>query len=94
MRRRDREFPLNLDLHLVVDNYGTHQHPEVKNWLAWHRRFHLHFIPTSSSWLNLVERWFGELTEQCIRRGSFFSVKELISAIQEYPKDTLNKQRA
>jgi len=91
LRRLDREFPLNLDLHLVVDNYGTHKHPKVKNWLARHRRFHLHFIPTSSSWLNLVERWFGKLTEQCIRRGSFFSVKELIAAIQEYLKEN-NRQ--
>jgi transposase len=84
LRRLDREFPLNLDLHLIVDNYGTHKHAKVKSWLARHRRFHLHFTPTSSSWLNLVERWFGKLTEKRIRRGSFFSVQELVQAINEY----------
>ena len=84
LRRLDREFPLNLDLHLIVDNYGTHKHAKVKSWLARHRRFHFHFTPTSSSWLNLVERWFGKLTEKRIRRGSFFSVKELVQAIKEY----------
>jgi transposase len=91
LRRLDREFPLNLQLHLIVDNYGTHKHPQVKNWLARHRRFHLHFTPTSSSWLNLVERWFGKLTQQRIRRGSFFSVQELVQAIQEYLKEN-NRQ--
>lgn len=91
LRRLDREFPLEQDLHLIVDNYGTHKHPKVKSWLARHRRFHLHFIPTSSSWLNLVERWFGKLTEKRIRRGSFFSVKELVQAIQEY-LDQNNRQ--
>lgn len=91
LRRLDREFPLHLDLHLIVDNYGTHKHPKVKNWLARHRRFHLHFTPTSSSWLNLVERWFGKLTQQRIRRGSFFSVKELVQAIQEYLQEN-NRQ--
>jgi transposase len=74
-----------------VDNYGTHQHPKVKSWLARHRRFHLHFIPTSSSWLNLVERWFGKLTEKRIRRGSFFSVEELVQAIDEYLEEN-NRQ--
>jgi transposase len=91
LRRLDREFPLQQDLHLIVDNYGTHKHPKVKSWLARHRRFHLHFIPTSSSWLNLVERWFGKLTEKRIRRGSFFSVKELVQAIQEYLEEN-NRQ--
>jgi len=91
LRRLDREFPLHLDLHLIVDNYGTHKHPKVKTWLARHRRFHLHFTPTSSSWLNLVERWFGKLTQQRIRRGSFFSVKELVQAIQEYLQEN-NRQ--
>jgi len=91
LRRLDREFPLSLQLHLIVDNYGTHKHPKVKKWLARHRRFHLHFTPTSSSWLNLVERWFGKLTQQRIRRGSFFSVQELVQAIQEYLKEN-NRQ--
>ena len=91
LRCLDREFPRNLDLHLIVDNYGTHKQPDVKNWLARHRRFHLHFIPTSSSWLNLVERWFRELTEKRIRRGSFYSVNELKAAIQEYLQEN-NRQ--
>jgi transposase len=84
MRRLDREFPVHLDLHLIVDNYGTHKHPNVQQWLSRHKRFHLHFIPTSSSWLNLVERWFGKLTDKRLRRCSFFSVPELIEAIEEY----------
>jgi hypothetical protein len=67
-----------------LDNYGTHGHANVENWLAKHPRFQLHFVPTSSSWLNMVECWFGLLTEQAIRRGSFGSVPELIAAIQEY----------
>lgn len=73
-----------LDLHLIVDNYATHKHPKVKAWLARHPRFHVHFIPTSSSWLNLVERWFRDLTDKRIRRGTFRSVPELIEAIDEY----------
>lgn len=91
LRRLDRELPAHLDLHLIVDNYGTHKKPEVKAWLAKHRRFHLHFIPTSSSWLNLVERWFRELTEKRIRRGSFYSVDELIDAIEQYTQQN-NRQ--
>jgi len=83
LRRLERAFPAQ-ELHLIVDNYGTHKQPDVKNWLTRHRRFHLHFIPTSSSWLNLVERWFRDLTEKRIRRGSFYSVDELVAAIQEY----------
>ena len=84
LRQLDREFSADLDLHLVLDNYGTHTHPEVKAWLVKHPRFQLHFTPTSSSWLNLVERWFRELTEKRIRRGVFPSVKDLIAAIEEY----------
>ncbi len=84
LRRLDREFPKDLDLHLIVDNYGTHMQPKVKQWLARHPRFELHFTPTSSSWLNLVERWFRELTEKRIRRGSFLSVPGFIAAIEEY----------
>lgn len=84
LRRIDRETPAGLDLHLVIDNYSTHTHKRVKAWLAKHRRFHLHPIPTSSSWLNLVERWFRDLTQKRIRRGSFTSVGELVRAIQEY----------
>src|SRR6266705_1869676 len=76
--------PLDLDLHLIVDNYGTHKHPRVQSWLKRHPRFHLHFIPTSSSWLNMVERWFREITDRRIRRGSFQNVPDLIAAINQY----------
>ena len=84
LRRLDREFPQELELHLVMDNYGTHKHPHVRAWLKKHRRFVCHFIPTSSSWLNLVERWFGELSEKAIRRGSFVSVPDLQAAIDRF----------
>lgn len=80
----DRQTPAELDLHLIVDNYATHKHPRVKAWLKRHRRFHFHFVPTSSSWLNLVERWFRDLTDKRIRRGVFNSVAELIAAINAY----------
>jgi len=76
--------PPDLDLHLIVDNYGTHKHARVKAWLRRHPRFHLHFTPTSSSWLNMVERWFREITDKRIRRGSFKSVPDLIAAIMQY----------
>ncbi len=84
LKKIDAETPSELDLHLIVDNYGTHKHPRVKSWIRRHPRFHLHFIPTSSSWLNLVERWFREISDKRIRRGVFRSVPELIAAIQEY----------
>jgi transposase len=80
----DRETPSDLDLHLIVDNSNTHKSPPVKRWLQRRPRVHLHFIPTSSSWLNMVERWFGEITRKRIRRGTFGSVRELIAAITEY----------
>jgi len=80
----DSKTPVGLDLHLIVDNYGTHKHPRVKSWIRRHPRFHFHFIPTSSSWLNLVERWFREITDKRIRRGVFRSVPDLIAAIDEY----------
>jgi transposase len=84
LKKIDAETPAAFNLHLIVDNYGTHKHPRVKAWLRRHPRFHLHFIPTSSSWLNLVERWFRELTDKRIRRSSFGSVPELIAAIRDY----------
>jgi transposase len=84
LRRLDQEFPGEIRLHLVMDNYGTHKHPRVQAWLKRHPRFVPHFVPTSSSWLNLVERWFGELTSKRIRRGSFGSVAELQQAIEEF----------
>jgi transposase len=73
-----------LDIHLILDNYGTHKHPEVKTWLADRPRYHLHFTPTSSSWLNQVERWFAEITRKRIRRGTFRSVGVLVKAIKDY----------
>ncbi len=80
----DAQTPPDLDLHLVVDNYATHKHPKVQSWLKRHKRFHIHFIPTSSSWLNVIERWFRDLTHNRIRNGVFRSVPELIQAIQDY----------
>jgi transposase len=84
LKQIDQETPADLDLHLIVDNYSTHKSPAVKRWLAKPKRFHLHFIPTSSSWLNMVERWFGQITQKRIRRGTFKSVPQLIAAIMEY----------
>jgi transposase len=84
LKQIDGTAPSALDLHLIVDNYGTHKHPRVQTWLRRHPRFHLHFIPTSSSWLNLVERWFREITDKRIRRGTFTSVAQLIQAIVDY----------
>jgi len=84
LRQLDDEFPEKLKLHLVLDNYGTHKHPKVQSWLQCHPRFTLHFIPTSSSWLNQVERWFGELTQKAVRRGAFISVAELEQAIERF----------
>ena len=80
----DREVPKDLAIHLILDNYATHKHQDVGTWLDNHPRFHLHFTPTSSSWLNLVERWFRELTDKALRRGAFHSVPDLIASIQEY----------
>lgn len=84
LRKIDREVPKGLQVHLICDNYATHKHPDVKAWLAKHPRFHMHFTPTSSSWLNLVERWFRELTDKALRRGVFHSVPDLITKIEEY----------
>jgi transposase len=84
LKRIDRETPKKLDLHLIVDNYATHKHPEVKAWLAKHKRFHMHFTPTSASWMNLVERFFRDLTEEVVREGSFRHVKDLCEEILAY----------
>jgi transposase len=84
MRTIDKQVPKGIAVHMILDNYATHKHPAVKSWLAKHPRFHLHFTPTSSSWLNLVERWFRELTDKAIRRGVFHSVPDLIAAIEKY----------
>jgi transposase len=80
----DGETPKDMDLHLIVDNYSTHKHANVQDWLRRRPRFHVHFTPTSSSWLNLVERWFRDLTDKRIRRGAFKSVPQLIQAIMDY----------
>lgn len=82
LRTLDDEFPGDVALHLIVDNYGTHKHEKVRAWLKRHPRFVLHFVPTSASWLNLVERWFGELDQKAIRRGVFGSVEDLKAAIE------------
>ena len=84
LKRIDRETPPELDLHIIADNYGTHKHPKVKVWLARHPRFHMHFTPTGASWLNLIERWFAEITNKRIRRGVFKSLKALEDAIYAY----------
>ncbi|KAI5912009.1 IS630 family transposase [Azoarcus sp. PA01] len=94
-RHRSREFlaflrtieanvPAGLDIHLVMDNYGTHKTPKVRSWFARHPRFHVHFTPTSASWINQVERWFAELTEKQIRRGTHRSTRQLEQAIRDY----------
>jgi transposase len=84
LRTIDRQVPKGLQIHLILDNYAAHKHPKVQAWLAKHPRFHLHFTPTSSSWLNLVEIFFGKLTDKAIRRGVFNSVPDLIAAIDAY----------
>jgi len=84
LKRLDEAVPETLDIHLVMDNYGTHKMPKVRHWFARRPRYHLHFTPTSASWLNQVERFFGLLTERRIRRGTFGSVRELESAIRDY----------
>jgi transposase len=84
LRIVDTQVPRRLQVHLILDNYATHRHPDVQTWLAKHPRFHLHFTPTSSSWLNLAERFFAEITDKAIRRGVFRSVNDLIAAIEEY----------
>jgi hypothetical protein len=81
LRLIDRETPKDLDLHVIADNSAAHKHANVKTWLAKHPRFHMHFIPTSSPWLNMVERWFGELTDKRIRRASFRNVRTLVETI-------------
>ena len=84
LKHIDRQAPKGLELHLIADNYSTHKHPAVKQWLTKHPRFHMHFVPTSSSWLNLVERFFRDLSEESISEGSFSSVRVLTLAIEIY----------
>lgn len=82
----DRNTPENFDLHIIVDNYATHKHPKVKAWLKHHKRFHLHFTPTSASWINQVERFFGLITDEAIRRAVFPGLADLKAAIECYLK--------
>jgi putative transposase len=84
LRHIDANVPADLDIHLVLDNYGTHRHPRVRAWLARHARYHLHFTPTYASWLNQVERWFALITQRTIRRGSFRTVRELVQRIDTF----------
>jgi len=86
LKKIDQEVPAHLDIHLVLDNASGHKTPKVKRWLHQHPRFHLHFTPTSSSWLNLVERWFAELTSKLLRRGAHRSVRELNADIRAWIK--------
>ncbi len=84
LRQINRETPKDKDVHLICDNYATHNHPNVQAWLARHPRFHVHFTPTSASWLNMVERFFRDLSTQRLERGVFRSVPELMAAINDY----------
>lgn len=84
LKHIDQNVPKDLDVHLVCDNYATHKHPKVRAWLARRSRYHMHYTPTYASWLNQVERWFGLITQQAIRRGSFKSVPDLVARIKRY----------
>jgi transposase len=84
LKQIHRETPKDLAIHIIADNYSTHKQAKVKDWLKKHARFHMHFTPTGSSWMNLVERFFADLTQDCIRDGSFRAVRELVEAIQDY----------
>ena len=84
LERIDASVASGVEIHLVLDNYGTHKHPEVKKWFADRPHYHVHFTPISSSWLNQIERWFAEITRKRIRRGTFHSVRDLIKAIKDY----------
>ena len=84
LRQIEKHVPKNLDVHIIVDNYATHKHPAVTRWIDRRKRFHIHFTPTSCSWLNMVERFFRDLTQNRLRRGVFRDVEELIMAIGDY----------
>jgi len=93
LRRLDECIPAALDVHLIVDNYGTHKHAKVRTWLAQRSRYQIHYTPTYSSWLNQVERWFALITQRAIRRGSFRSVKELVGKIDAFVQHYNHSQR-
>jgi transposase len=84
LRKINQSTPKDKDIHIICDNYATHKHPKVKSWLRYHKRFHVHFTPTSASWLNMVERFFRELTDKQLRRGVFSSVKELQESVMTF----------
>jgi transposase len=86
MKQVDESVPGHMEVHVVLDNYGTHKAPRVAAWFKRHTRYHLHFTPTSGSWLNQVERWFGKITEERLRRESFTCVEQLEKAIEDYIK--------
>ena len=94
LKSMDQQIPADLDLHIIMDNYATHKHAKVNNWLKRHKRFHFHFTPTGSSWLNLVERFFAEITNKRIRRGTFKSVSELTKAIADYIEEHNGRPKA
>jgi transposase len=87
LEKIDSAVPRRREIHLILDNYGTHTHADVKDWLKAHPRYHLHFTPTGASWLNLVERFFAEITDRRIRRGTFRSVQQLVQAIASYIRE-------
>jgi transposase len=93
LERIERATPRRRDIHMILDNYGTHTHPKVQAWFALHPRYHLHFTPTGTSWLNMVERWFAEITRKRLRRGTFHSVRELNRAISEYVRQNNRNPR-
>lgn len=93
LQQIEENVPENLDIHLVVDNYATHKHPKVKRWLAARPRYHVHYTPTSASWLNQVEIWFNIITQKAIRRGTFKSVKELVAKIDDFVKSYNKKTK-
>src|SRR5437588_11286174 len=93
LKQIDTATDPTLDIHLILDNYGTHKHPQVKRWFSAHPRYHVHFTPTSASWLNQVEPWFAEITRKRIRRGTFHSVHDLVQSIQEYIRENNKNQR-
>jgi len=94
LKKIDAETPADLGLHLIVDNYATHKHAKVQRWLKRHPRFHMHFIPTSSSWLNAVERWFRELTQKCLKQNSFRNVEILVETIEKFIQHHNNQPKS
>jgi putative transposase len=93
LRHLDRSVPAEFDVHLIIDNYATHKHARVKAWLAQRPRYHVHYTPTYASWLNQVERWFGLITQQAIRRGSFSSVNQLVARIDHFVEHYNDRSR-